>query len=131
MSCSGGLRPLLESSALTERRYKLMSTVPQAIPLNPPLRAATGKPARKNSDRLPTNWLWLTRVFAGHAERLVRRNFHSVRLLGTHDLTSIHGRPLWKIFLLLPIASMDLPTNSVSPFALSSFTTLGVSLTCV
>ncbi len=71
-----------------------MNTVPQAIPINPPLAAATGKPARTSSDRLPTNWLWLTRIFAGYSERLIRRNFHSIRILGSPDLSALQGRPL-------------------------------------
>jgi len=43
---------------------------------------------------MPTNWLWLTRLFATYSERLVRRNFHAVRVLGSPDLSSLHGRPL-------------------------------------
>lgn len=72
----------------------LMNTLPQAIPINRPLVAATGKPARSSADRLPTNWLQLTRLFAGYSERLVRRNFHAVRILGSPDLAPLHGRPL-------------------------------------
>lgn len=42
----------------------------------------------------PTNRLWFTRVFAVYADRLVRRSFHTVRLLGTPELATTNGRPL-------------------------------------
>lgn len=42
----------------------------------------------------PTNWLWLTRMFAAYSERLVRQNFHALRLLGGVDPAAFAGRPL-------------------------------------
>ncbi len=43
---------------------------------------------------LPTNTLWFTRFFARYAEKLVRKNFHSVRILGAPDLSQFNNRPL-------------------------------------
>lgn len=42
----------------------------------------------------PTNWLIVTRLFATYAERLVRKHFHSVRILGHPDLSTFKDRPL-------------------------------------
>lgn len=43
---------------------------------------------------LPVNRLWLTRLFAAYSERLVRKHFHTVRLLGAPDLSAFAGRAL-------------------------------------
>ncbi|MBI1176990.1 acyltransferase [bacterium] len=42
----------------------------------------------------PTNWLTATRLFASYAERLVRKHFHSIRILGHPDLSAFKDRPL-------------------------------------
>ncbi len=71
-----------------------MNITPSAIAVKPGLTAPSVSRARAKSNRMPTNWLWLTRLFATYSERLVRRNFHAVRVLGAPDLSPLHGRPL-------------------------------------
>lgn len=71
-----------------------MNTASPALAIKTKLTSTPARPARLESDRLPTNWLWLTRLFAAYSERLVRRSFHSVRLLGAPDVAAFAGRPL-------------------------------------
>jgi 1-acyl-sn-glycerol-3-phosphate acyltransferase len=61
------------------------------------LRAdSTSTPARtaRITPELPVNSRWFTRFFAAYSERLVRKHFHAVRLLGAPDLSAFAGRPL-------------------------------------
>jgi 1-acyl-sn-glycerol-3-phosphate acyltransferase len=71
-----------------------MNTASPALAIKTKLTSTPAKPARLEADRLPTNWLWLTRLFAAYSERLVRRSFHSVSLLGVVDLGTLANRPL-------------------------------------
>jgi 1-acyl-sn-glycerol-3-phosphate acyltransferase len=71
-----------------------VNTASPALAIKTKLTCTPAKPARLAGERLPTNWLWLTRLFAAYSERLVRRSFHSVRLLGAVDLGTLANRPL-------------------------------------
>ena len=54
---------------------------------------STSTPA-STSRELPVNSRWFTRFFAAYSQRLVRKHFHAVRLLGAPDLSAFAGRPL-------------------------------------
>jgi 1-acyl-sn-glycerol-3-phosphate acyltransferase len=43
---------------------------------------------------LPKNSAWFTRMFAAYSEWLLKRNFHSVRVLGEPNLDQFEGRPV-------------------------------------
>jgi 1-acyl-sn-glycerol-3-phosphate acyltransferase len=49
---------------------------------------------RSRPPHMPTNWMPLTRLFAAYSERLVRRQFHKIRLLGAPDRAAMQGRPV-------------------------------------
>jgi len=65
---------------------------PRVSELRRPHVGSSGQ-ARRDAP-LPVNRLWLTRLFAAYSERLVRKHFHTVRLLGAPDLSAFAGRAL-------------------------------------